>query len=189
MKIAAQRTSELWTLDRYESMGSDIIGVFGHKIPFPPPESLAQSMRDGIQPVSPIIHNEWLLDSDFTSTRLIRIHDDLSVYFGPHSGFISTGREWPGPKEDIGEKQMVISAVRAVASFFRSPSVIFLPDDNEPWCDIDSWIADGLTLEELQQRLAGIQEPSADFHAAIRQNPDSWDADGYVIEQLNYDTV
>ena len=98
-------------------MGSDIIAVFGHPIPFPPTESLVQNMREGIQPVSPIIQNRWLLDKDTTSSRLIGIHDDLSVYFGPRAGFVSTGREWPRPTEEVSEKHMVLSAIRAIAHF------------------------------------------------------------------------
>ena len=173
-------------------MGTDINGAFGHRITFPPTESLAQSMRVGIQPVSPIFQGDWSVDpNDYASSRrLISIHGyGLSVLFGPHAALIPSGYAWPGPMEHSNEQQLVIWAIRAVARFFRSPRVIFLPDDIEPWCDIDTWIAEGLTLEELQQRLARIREPSPDFSAAIRQSPDSWQVDGYVVEELEYDAI
>jgi hypothetical protein len=86
--------------------------------------------------------------------------------------------------EHSDEKQAVVSTICAVARFFQSPSVIFYPDDIEPWCEMDRWIAEGLTLDELMQRLARIREPSANFQAAIRQMPDCHEVDGYVIEDL-----
>jgi hypothetical protein len=79
--------------------------------------------------------------------------------------------------------------MRAVARYFRSARLIFLPNDIEPWCDAKRWIADGATIEELQQKLAGIGPPSPNLQAAIRQDPESWEVDGYVVEQLAYEPI
>jgi hypothetical protein len=169
-------------------MGTDINGAFGHRIPFPPSESLAHTMRAGIHPTGPMFQSDWWFDPNNTaSSRLIHIHGHgLSVYFGPHAAIISSGYGW---LEDRDEQRAAVAAIRAVARFFRSPSVIFLPDDIEPWCYADQWIADGPTFDDLQRRLAAIKEPSSDFRAAIRQMPDCYEVDGYVMEELDYDAV
>jgi len=149
-------------------------------------------MCAGIQRVSPLIHNEWRLNTDYhhgLGLFLIQDSDGLSVWFGPHAALISSGYGWPEPSEDADEKEFVTSAMRAVARYFRSASIIFLPDDIEPWCDAERWIAAGASIEELQQKLAGIGPPSANLKAAIRQSPESWQVEGYVIEQVAYAAI
>jgi hypothetical protein len=166
-------------------MGTDINGVFGHRISRSPTHSLEQDIRAGFDTV----WSGWWWDpNNDESSRLIRVcYDDLSVYFGSQAALISTGYGWPGPTDNANKRQTVISAIRAVARLFRSPSVIFLPDDIEPWCHADEWIADGSTLDQLRQRLAAFTEPSPDFRAAIRQMSDCYEVDGYVVEELSYD--
>jgi hypothetical protein len=165
-------------------MGTDINGVLGHGIPFPPTDSVVQSMRTGIQPIEPIFRSDWSLRPDFASSRrLVCIQAyGLYVLFGPHAALIPSGYGW---LEDRDEQRAAVSAIRAIARFFGSPSVIFLPDDIEPWCHADQWIADGATFDELRRRLAGIKKPSSDFRGAIRQMPDYYEVDGYVVEELD----
>ncbi len=174
-------------------MGTDINGAFAHHIAFPPSVSLAEDMCAGIKKLSPLIQNLWRLDPERTypAAPLSRIHDPqgLSVWFGPRAAIISTGFGWDQASEDSDLKHMVTTAICAVAQFFQSPSVVYLPDDIEPWCYADDWIADGCTLEELQQRLACIREPSPNFSEAIRAGPDSFKVDGYVIEMLKYNAI
>jgi hypothetical protein len=168
-------------------MGTDINGVFGHGIPFRPTESLAEAMRAGIRPTGPMFESDWWLEPGSSSSGLIHINGHgVSVYFGPHAAIVSSGYGW---LEDRDEQRATIDVIRAVARFFRSPSIIFLPDDIEPWCYARQWIADGSTLDDMQRRLASIKEPSSDFRAAIRHMPDCCEVDGYVIEELNYDAV
>jgi hypothetical protein len=163
-------------------MGTDINGAFGHRIEFPPTESLAQAMRAGIRPTGPMFESDWRFDTSSASSRLVHFSGHgVSVYFGPHAGIVSTGYGW---LEDRDDQRAAVEAVRAVARFFRSPSVIFLPDDIEPYIYAADWIAEGSTFEDLQRRLAAIKKPSPDFRAAIRQMPDCYEVDGYVLEKL-----
>ena len=148
-------------------------------------------MCAGIQPVDPIFRSDWSLIPDFDSSRrlvCIQAHG-LYVLFGPHVAVIPSGWAWPEPTDRSNKRHAVLSSIRAVARFFQSPSVIFLPDDIKPWCDADEWIADGATFNEFRQRLAKIKAPSPDFRAAIRQMPDCYEVNGYVIEELDYDEV
>lgn len=168
-------------------MGTDINGAFGHRITFPPSESLAHDMRAGIQPTGPMFQSDWRFDPSSASSRLVHFSGHgVSLYFGPHAGIISTGYGW---LEDRDDQRAAVDVIRAVAQFFRSPSVIFLPDDIEPYIYADEWIADGSTFDDLRQRLAAIKGPSPDFHAAIRQMPDCYEVDGYVLEEIHYDAV
>ncbi len=169
-------------------MGTDINGAFGHSISFPPPESLAHSMRAGIQPTGPMFESDLRFDPNNTaSSRLIHISGHgLSVYFGPHAAIISSGYGW---LEDRDEQRAAVEAIRAVARFFRSSGVIFLPDDIEPWCNASAWIAAAATFDDLQRRLAAIKPPSSGFRSAIRQMPDCWEVDGYVLEEFDHNEV
>jgi hypothetical protein len=163
-------------------MGTDITGAFGHQIPFPPTESLAQAMRAGIRPTGTMFESNWWFDSSSAASRLVHFSGHgVSVYFGAHAGIVSTGYGW---LEDRDEQKAAVDVVRAVARFFGSPSVIFLPNDIEPYIYAHQWIADGATFEDLQRRLATIKEPSLDFRSAIQQMPDCYVVDGYVLERF-----
>jgi hypothetical protein len=175
-----------------KAMGTDIDAAFGHTAEFPPTEALARSMCARIRRVSPLIHNDWRLNTDYhhgLGLFLIQDSDGLTVWLGQHAALISSGYGWPEPGEDADEKEFVTTAMRAVARYFRSPRLIFLPDDIEPWCDAERWIVEGASIEELQQKLAGIGPPSPNLKAAIRQGPESWQVDGYVVEQLTYEPI
>src|SRR5258708_3572665 len=127
-------------------MGSDINVAFGHQVPFPPTESIVEGMRMGIHPVSPIFGGEWDLLPDYNpGCRLVYVRGGLGLCFGPRAAIIGTGESWPGPSEHADEKKTLISAVCAIARYFRSPRVIFFPDDIEPWIYISKWVAEGLT--------------------------------------------
>jgi hypothetical protein len=170
-------------------MGTDINGVFGHQAAFPPQQSLADSMSAGIEKASLLIHNRWRLDTayDTEPLRLVRDPEGLSVWFGPRTAIVSTGFGWDQASEDSELRRMVTSAITAIARFFHSPAAIFLPDDVEPWSNVSDWVGEGIALDQLQQKLASIKEPSVDFSAAIRQVPD-FIVDGYIVEQLNNET-
>lgn len=171
-------------LDRYDLfMGTDINAVFGHREPFPPTESVVEAMRNGIG-------GEWdlLLDYD-PGCGLVYVRGEHGISFGPRAAIIGTGERWPRPSEHPDEKQWLISALCAIARYFRSPCLIFLPDDIEPWIYARKWIGEGQTIEQLRQHLAGLKAPSATFRAAIRQRPDCYEVDGYVIQELDYEAA
>jgi len=169
-------------------MGTDINAVFGHRSEFPPTETLVQQMCAGIKSAPPMLKNDWSLCSDYSYLRLVSVRaTNLSVYFGPRAAIVSTGFGWPYTEEDQDRGRTVTSAVSSIARFFRSPLVIFLPDDIEPWCGVDTWISDGASIEDLRARLAQIKEPSAGFNGSIKQSPEFWEVDGYFIEELDYD--
>jgi len=171
-------------------MGTDMTAAFGHQVPFSATESIVEGMRKGIHPVGLISGREWdLLPDHKPGCGLVYVRGELRLYFGPHAALIGTGERWPRPSEHPDEKKALVSAVRAVARHFRSPRVIFLPDDIEPYVFVSKWIGEGLTLEEIQQRLALVGEPSPSLKAAIRQYPEYCQVEGYVVEQLDYDTV
>ena len=135
----------------------------------------------------------WSLGGDWDVLRdynpgggLVYERGEVGIYFGPHAGIASTGYGW---LEDHDGQRAAVETVRAVARFFRSPSIIFLPDDIEPYFYASNWIGEGLTFDDLRKRLAAIKAPSADFRAAIKQMPECYEVDGYVIEKLDYDTV
>ena len=164
-------------------MGTDINAAFGHKTPFPPTESLVQSMCQGLKPAG-MAGSGWYQPPQ--DKKLISGYE-MIIHFGPRSSLITTGYGW-GPPSAIRERERVISSCREIARFFRSPLVIFLPDDIEPYVYAGCWIDDGLAIEEVQEKLAHVREPSPDFRAAIRQRPDCYEVDGYVIEQLDYNS-
>jgi hypothetical protein len=158
-------------------MGTDINGIFGHREPLPPTDSVVKSMRKGLG-------GEWDLPGDYNpGSGLVYVHGKVSIAFGPHAGIVSTGYGWLEDRDDQGA---AVDAIRAIARFFRSPGVIFLPDDIEPYVYASQWIAEGSTFDDLKRRLAAIKEPSADFRAAIRQMPNCYEVDGYVIEELDH---
>jgi len=161
-------------------MGTDINAAFGHRIPFPPTEALVQSMSKGLQPAG-MGGSGWYLPPH--EPRLISGYE-IIIHFGPRAALISTGYSW-GPPSEIDAREPVISSCREVARFFRSPIIIFLPDDIEPYVYAGCWIDDGLTIEEVEEKLAHIKAPSPDVRAAIRQRPDCYEVDGYVVEQLD----
>src|SRR5215469_11233645 len=164
-------------------MGTDINGIFGHREPFPPTESVVEAMRKGIG-------GEWDLLRDYNpGCGLVYVRGEHSISFGHHAAIIGTGERWPRPSEHPDEKQWLISAVCAIARYFRSPCVIFLPDDMEPWIYASKWIGEGMTLEQLRQHMAGIKAPSATLRAAITQYSEYCDVEGYVIKELNYETA
>jgi hypothetical protein len=171
-------------------MGTDINAVFGHQAPFPPTESVVEGMREGIHTVSPILGSDWKLLPDYNpGFGLVYIRGGLGISFGPHAAIVGTGNPWPSPTERPDEKQTLISAVCSIAGYFRSPRVIFLPDDMEPWIYVSKWVGEGLTLDQLQQHLASLKAPSATLRAAIRQRPECYEVDGYVIKELHYEAV
>ena len=158
-------------------MATDINVAFGHSIPFPPTESVAEKMCKGINLLDPRFANDWTL-----GRGLVCVQSSLNVLFGPHAAIIPTGYRWPRPRQEPDEE--LISAVSAIARYFQSPRIIILPDDIEPWFYASKWIGEGLTLDDLQQRLAGLKHPSPTFQAAIKQRPDCYEVDGYVIREL-----
>ena len=118
---------------------------------------------------------------------MVYVRGGLGISFGPHAAIVGTGERWPRPSNHPDDKKLLISAVCALARYFRSPCVIFLPDDIEPWIYADKWIGEGLTLDQLRQHLADLKAPSATLRAAIGQHPDCYEVDGYVIEELEYE--
>jgi len=159
-------------------MGTDINGAFGHRIQFPPTDSVVEAMRQSLG-------GEWDVLRDYNPGRgLVYVRGEVGILFGPHAGIASTGYGWLDH-----QSQAAVDTIRAVARFFRSPSVIFLPDDIEPYFSVSQWIGEGATFDDLQKRLAAIKAPSADFRAAIRQMPWCYEVDGYVLERFDYDVV
>lgn len=139
-----------------------------------------EAMRQGLG-------GEWDVLRDYNPGRgLVYVRGEVGIYFGPHAGIASTGYGW---LEDRDDQRAAVDTIRAVARFFRSPSVIFLPDDMEPYIYVSNWIGEGSTFEDLQKRLAAIKEPSPDFRSAIRQMPECYEVDGYVLERFGYDAV
>src|SRR5262245_24232019 len=119
-------------------MGTDINGVFGHGLEISATESLAHSIRAGIEKISPHCWRDfwWAPDND-DSSRLIHVrNNDLSLNFGPRAAYICSGYGWPGPMDRPDKRQSVVSTMRAVARYFRAARLIFLPDDIEPWCNL-----------------------------------------------------
>lgn len=156
-------------------MGTDINAIFGHRESFPPTDGLMEAMRKGLG-------GEWDVLRDYSPGRgLVYVRGEIGISFGPHAGMASTGYGWLDDRDD---QRTAVNATRAVARFFRSPSVIFLPDDIEPYIFASKWIGEGSTFDDLLKRLAAIKEPSPDFRAAIRQMPEYYEVDGYVIEKL-----
>jgi len=171
-------------------MGTDINAAFGHRVPFPPTESVVEGMRKGIHPVSPYLGREWRLIPNYNiGYGLAYVTEGLGVYFGPHSAIISTGYRWPRPEEDVNEKESLITAICAIAGYFESPRVIFLPSSTEPWNSVFEWVGEGFTLDQLQQRLIGIREPSATFQATLKLHADYYEINGYVIRELDHKTA
>ena len=161
-------------------MGTDINGAFGHQIQFPPTDSVVEAMRESLG-------GEWDLLRDYNpGCGLLYVRGEVGISFGPHAGIASTGYGW---LEDRDDQRATLDTIRAVARFFRSPSVIFLPDDIEPYIYASKWIGEGSTFDDLRKRLAAIKEPSPDFRAAIRQMPECFEVDGYVLVELDYDQV
>lgn len=147
-------------------------------------------MRKGIQPFDPILGSDWELLPDYNpGCGLVYVRGGLGISFGPHAAIIGTGERWPRPREHPDQKQTLINAVCRIGRYFRSPSVIFLPDDIEPWIYASKWIGEGLTLDQLQQRLVSLKAPSATFQETIRQRPECYEVDGYVIKELAYERV
>ena len=156
-------------------MGTDIEGAFGHRIQFPPTDSVMEAMRKSIG-------GEWDLLPDYDPGRgLVYVRGAVGILFGPHAAIASSGYGW---LEDGDDQRAALDMIRAIARFFGSTGVIFLPDDIEPYVYADEWIAEGSTFEDLLHRLASIKEPSPDFRAAIRQMPECYEVDGYVLERL-----
>lgn len=177
-----------WIVRFFLIMGTDINAAFGHSSSFPPTEELVRRMCAGIKPVPPILESDWSLRSDYSHLHLALVQSsNLSVYFGPRAAMISSGYGWPYDADDAEWAQMVATAAISIARFFESPHLIFLPDDIEPFCDVDSWISDGASIEDLERRLAGIRKPTEGFSGAIKQSPDYWEVDGYFIVNLSYD--
>jgi len=130
---------------------------------------------------------EWVVLRDYNPGRgLVYVRGEIGIYFGPHAGISSTGYGW---LEHGDNQRAAVDTIRAVARFFRSPGLIFLPDDIEPYIYASNWIGEGSTFDHLRKRLAAIKEPSADFRAAIRQMPECYEVDGYVLEKLDHDGV
>jgi len=167
-------------------MSTDINAAFGHRVPFPPTETVVAEMRKGIHPVNPAFGSGWdLLPDHDPGFGLVYVRGPLRIYFGPHSAIIGTGWRWPRPGEHGDEKESLVSAVCAIARHFESPHVIFLPSDLEPWCSVFAWIGEGLALDQIQQRLAGIRKPSTTFQETLKQRPDCYEINGYVIKELD----
>ena len=161
-------------------MGTDINAIFGHRESFPPADALMETMRKGLG-------GEWDVLRDYNpGCGLVYVRGAVGISFGPHAGIASTGYGWLDDRDD---QRAAVDTIRAVARFFRSPSVIFLPDDIEPYISVAKWIGEGSTFDDLRKRLATIKEPSPDFRAAIRQMPEYYEVDGYVIERLDHDAV
>src|SRR5690242_17780207 len=116
-------------------MGTDINGVFGHQIMVSAKESLADCIRAGMEKISPTCWSDfWWAPDNSDSSRLIDVgYGDFPVKLGPRAAYIVSGYSWPGPMDSPDKRQSVVSAMRAVARYFRSPHLIFLPDDIEPW--------------------------------------------------------
>ena len=161
-------------------MGTDINGAFGHREPFPPTDALMDALRKDLG-------GDWNVHREYKPGRgLVYVRGEVGIYFGPHAAIASTGYGW---LEDGAGRLAALDMIREVARFFRSPSVIFLPDDIEPYIYTSNWIGDGSTFDELLKRLAAIKDPSPDFRAAIRQMPECYEVDGYVIEKLEHAPV
>ena len=169
-------------------MGSDINAVFGHRESFPPTEAVVETIRAGMG-------GNWKLMAESDSCGgTVLVSGEFGIYFGPHAAIACSGEGWPlGPEVDEIRRE-VICALRSLARIFRSPSVIFLPDDIEPWMDAHEWVGKGMNLEEVRQKLASFKEPAPDLPSACRFveynqqfNCMIYEVDGYVVEELNYD--
>lgn len=147
-------------------------------------------MSEGIERINHLVEKDWSLDAEcWDGSGLIRITNrQLSVWFGPRAALITSGYGWPKDCDDMDDKQMVVDAIGAVARFFRSPRIIFLPDDIDPWCNVDEWIEAGCSLDDVLEQLAKISVPSRDLLAARRNDPEYFIGmvDGYVVEELHY---
>ena len=76
-------------------MATDINVAFGHSIPFPPTESVAEKMCKGINLLDPRFANDWTLRLDYDPGRgLVCVQSFLNVLFGPHAAIIPTGYRW-----------------------------------------------------------------------------------------------
>jgi hypothetical protein len=168
-------------------MGTDIVGAISHDLTFPPSPSLPQAMTDGIEPASPFIQNEWTWLEGFereTNVRAIGTRRGPTLWLGHHAVLISTGIGWDQVAEDCNLRQQILSALFTIARFFKSSHIVFLPDDVEPWCNIQDSITDyGSTLNELVASLAKIQEPSVDFKSAMKIASDH-SVNGYLIMKV-----
>ena len=165
-------------------MGTDIAGAISHGLTFPPQASLPRAMTEGIPPVSPYIRNGWNWLEGYeseTNVRPICTQSGPTVWFARHAILISTGIGWDQVAEDGELREQILSALFAIARFFKSSRIVLLPDDVEPWCNIkDSIIENGSTVDELVANLAKIRAPCQDFISAIKDAPD-YSVDGYLI--------
>src|SRR4029077_7589834 len=153
-------------------MGRDINGAFGHREPFPPTDALMEVMRQGLG-------GEWDVLRDYNPGRgLVYVRGEVGMYFGPHAGIASTGYGWLEHRDD---QRAAVDTIRAVARFFRSPGVIFLPEDIEPYIYASNWIGEGSTFVDLRKRLAAIKEQSADFRADSRKMPECYESQHLIL--------
>jgi hypothetical protein len=171
-------------------MGTDINGAIAHRLRFPPARTLASEMSEGIERISPFLRNEWKWKAEYDKEPRFRTLDNCggpTVWLGHRAALISTGVGWDQAAHDPELREEIVSAVSAIGRFFKSPRVVLLPCDVEPWCNIqDSIMYDGSTLDELLKSLARIHGPVPDFISAIgaeNAEPD-YLVNGYLILEL-----
>jgi hypothetical protein len=153
-------------------MSTNIGALISHKMKFPPDKDLPERLMKGVKWVDWPIGPTWSWDLDHiheTSFRVIWSDPyGCSLWIGVHSIVIGFGYSWYMAATDTVIRNGIDLASESIARFFGARQIIFLPDDLNPWFELQQdAIYSGATFDSILSQLRQFQEPSVDIVSAI----------------------
>ncbi len=153
-------------------MSTDVLGLIGHKMKFPPDMDLPERLMKGVKRVNGFTGQSWAWKAEYmdeTSFRGIKNGQyGCSLWIGIHSIVISFGHSWYLATTDSEIGDGIDLASESIARFFGARQIMFLPDDLNPWFELrDDAIDSGATFDSILSQLRQFQEPSVDRLSAI----------------------
>jgi hypothetical protein len=166
-------------------MGTDINAAIANGLGFPPPPLLPELIAPAVERSSPFIRAQWAWNEERsqkpTHWTVENVNGGPTVHIARDVALILTGIGWDDAANDRVLCDDIKSAILAIARFFKSPSAILMPDDVEPWFEIQESLLNGeWMLDKLIPHIAQLGQPGSDFASAIRDPPD-YLVDGYLI--------
>jgi hypothetical protein len=165
-------------------MSTYIYGIMSHQLTYPPPETLPDELNVAIKARGRFSSKpwSWSVDAIRENTGRWLLRDGYAeIRIGAKAAILVTGIAWRSAARDKKLRRYLLSIVFELARFFKSPSVILLPDDVDPWFSIrETVIENGASFGDVLRKVHQIGEPCQILRQAI-QRERGGTIDGYVV--------
>lgn len=165
-------------------MGTEIHGIIKHLLAIPPQQTLPAELSVAMKSKNPFLQGPWSwnIDALKNGTGLGLMRDGYTeISLGSKAAVLATGVGWFDAVREKRLRRNLLLAIFELARFFKSPSVILLPDDQDPWFSIRQTVFDnGASFQDVMQEVKQISEPCRTLRQAI-QPVGGGSIDGYLV--------